>query len=230
MRTRWFWFVVQMTFLPLVFVVFLWLLLGRTNPEAMLYVITGNVTQSLATAGMLSLGQEIGSMKDYHTFDFFAALPVGKVAFVMATLVRSMLFTLPSALFVLIVGSLCFGLSFTFHPVLLLVVPLGGLALSGLGALVGFYSPNGRVAGLATQVLNPLIVFLTPVFVPRSALPPAIAIPSVLVPTTHFAEALRAGLRGVVDGQAWTALGILAGFSLLSLWIVSFKIEWRSRD
>lgn len=229
-RTRWFWFIFQMTFVPLSFILFLWLLVGRENPGAMLYIISGNVTQSLAVSGMLSLGQEIGSMKDYQTFEFFASLPISKLTFVSAMLFRSMVFTIPASVLVLVVGSLFFGLAFRLHPLLFLLIPLGGLSLSGLGALVGFYSPNGSVAGLATQILNPIIVFLAPVFIAREALPPLLAATSAFIPTTYLAEGLRACLTGSVGPETLMALLILTGFSAVSLWLVAARIDWRARD
>ncbi len=230
MRTRWFWYLFQMTFVPAVFIIFLWLLVGRGNPGAMLYVITGNLTQSIATSGMLSLGQDIGGMKDHQSFEFFASLPVSKLTFMCAMLARSMTFTLPSAALVLLIGTLCFGLSFHFDPLLVLLIPLGGLSLSGVGALVGFYSSNGRVAGLATQVLNPIIVFLAPVFMAPAALPPVLAKTSLLIPTTYLASSLRDALAGSVGPHTWRAVLVLAGFVAVSLWLAVAKVEWRVRE
>ncbi len=76
-------------------------------------------------------------MKDYQTFEFFASLPVSRLTFVSALLVRAMVFTIPASVIVLVLGPVLFGLSFTFHPLLLVLIPLGGLSLAGLGALVG---------------------------------------------------------------------------------------------
>jgi len=230
MRTRWFWYLFQMTFVPVSFIVFLWLLIGRDDPETMLYVVTGNVTQSVAVAGMLSLGQEIGGMKDYQTFEFYASLPISKWSFILALLVRSMIFTLPAAILVLIGGSRIFALDVQLHPLLAVLIPLGGLSLSGLGALVGFYSPNGKIAGLATQILNPIILFLAPVFMARHALPPLLAKTSIFIPTTYLAEAMRDCLTNTVGQRTVTAFLVLTAFSIASTWLVSTKIEWRSRD
>jgi len=229
-RTRWFWFIFQMTFVPVSFLLFLWLLIGRDDPAAMLYVITGNVTQGIAMSGMLSLGQEIGGMKDAQTFEFFASLPVSKLGFISAMLFRATVFTIPASVLVFVVGSLFFDLSFQFHPLLLLLIPLGGLSLSGLGALVGFYSPNGKVAGLATQVLNPIIVFLAPVFIAREALPPLLDTTSSFIPTTYLAEALRDCVTGTVGPQTYLAILVLGGFAIVSLWLVAAKVDWRARD
>jgi ABC-type multidrug transport system permease subunit len=77
-------------------------------------------------------------------------------------------------------------LKITVHLTLYVVLAIlfGGYSLIGIGAIVGFYSKTGRVAGLATQYLGPVITFLAPVFVPKEALPRFLQVTSTILPTT----------------------------------------------
>lgn len=228
-RQDWVWYLTFMSFSSVMFLVFLWLSIGRGNPQSALYIITGSLTQTLTTSGMLSLGQEIGGMKNSAIFDHYAALPISKVSFIAAMVSKSMLFSLPSLAFSLLFAALVLRITVDLNLNVLLAVLLGGYSLVGIGAIVGFYSRTGRVAGLATQYLSPIITYLAPVFMPKEALPGFLQVTSAILPTTYVASAFR----GAISGQPFSALS--RDFAILVLWIVGSlalvfpRLDWRGR-
>ena len=229
LRLRWFWYVVMVSFTPLLMMAFLWMLVGP-EPDRLLYVITGSVAQGLCSAAMLSLGQDIGTMKDAGTFEYYASLPISKLNFILAVATRAVILALPSSLVLLAAGSLFFRLPARPSPVVALVLISAGYSLAGLGAFVGFFSPEGRVAGWATQLVHPVLVFLAPVYLPPESLPPVLRFTSRFFPTTYVASTLRASLLGQVTAATWKELAGLAGWTVLSLWIASTRLSWRARD
>jgi len=229
LRTRWTWYVTFLSFSSMMFLVFLWLTMGRNNPGSALYIITGSLTQSLTTAGMLSLGQDIGSMKDTSIFDHYAALPISKASFIAAMVSKALLFSLPSIAFSLLFASFVLKIRVVLSVYVLLVVLLGGYCLVGLGAIVGFYSKTGRVASLATQYLSPVITFLAPVFIPKESLPRFFQVTSTILPTTYVASALRSAISGETSAGLMRDLLVLALWTIGSLLLVFPRLDWRGR-
>jgi ABC-2 type transport system permease protein len=227
LRATWFWYLVQLAFVPVSYLVFLWLLVGRQSPEAMLYATTGSWVMTLSGGAMLSLGQHVGSLKDQHAYEYYATLPVAKAVFVSAVTTRGVLLALPSLVVVMAISSLVFG--FAVPPAGLLVLVLSAYAMSGFGACIGFWSPSAQVASLTTQVLQTIVTLLAPVFVPLEALPGPLRVTSQLWPTTHAALALRAAMTGAPPEVFWPPVMILAGFAAVSLGLVPRRLDWRAR-
>lgn len=47
-----------------------------------------------------------------------------------------------------------------------------------------------------------------------------------MIPTTHVANALRSSFNGQFD---WKSIGILVIFSIVSIILVEFKMDWRQK-
>lgn len=227
LRTGWFWYLVMMSLQPLTLLLFIRFLLGPSDNSIVLYLITGNIVLSLSLSSMLSLGQDLGWLKDDHAFDYYATLPVPKSALIVAIVTRSALLALPSIVIVLIFSVWFFDISLKPHPLILIVLLLGGYSLSGLGAIIGFYSPNGRIASLLTQIIQPIIIFLAPVFVPLDRLPKMLQFTSTLMPTTYVAQALRDCLIGQVGISTWSSTLVIAAITVVSFVFVERGLDWR---
>lgn len=230
MRLSWFWYLFQMTFTPLVFMAFFVLFAGSTVAGVTFFVVTGSLAQGLATSSMLTLGQEIGGLKDHNAFEHYAMLPISKVAFLLGMATRAVLFALPSVFVLLVVGVLAFGLPVHVHPLAAVVLFLAGYSMAGLGAFIGFYSPTGNVASLATQIVQPLIVLFAPVYLPVERLPAFLRVTSAFIPTTYVARALRDTLSGAVTPRTYGDVGILLAFTAASLWLAARRLDWRAGE
>jgi len=115
-------------------------------------------------------------------------------------------------------------------PVTIIIFILAGYSLAGLGAFVGFFSRDGQTAGLVTQIIDPLIVFLAPVYIPVERLPRFLQYTSRFVPTTYVANALRASVAVSVTSQTWLEIGLLVVWTVLTLWAASRKLAWRANE
>jgi ABC-2 type transport system permease protein len=124
---------------------------------------------------------------------------------------------------------------FLFHlwivpsPLIVLVMILSPLALSGLGALIGILSPNQQVSGVFANIFMVLVMFLSPVFVPISRLPGILQITARVLPPTYAADALRQTLSGSLTLAFLLDVAVLAAFSLGSFYLVTSRLDWRSR-
>ncbi|MBT9163877.1 MAG: hypothetical protein DDT24_00797 [Chloroflexi bacterium] len=133
----------------------------------------------------------------------------------------------PSLLILLMVGGIAFDL--WLPPVALLILILGGFTMAGIGAFIGFWSPTGEVAHIATQVIQPFFILLAPVFFPLEHLPGPLQVVARFIPTTYIAETLRAAIAGRIYGEFWLDLLILVGFALVFLGLMPLKLDWRAR-
>ena len=229
LRLQWFWYVVMMSFAPLITMAFLWFLTGR-SPEALLFIITGSITTALCTSAMLTLGQNIGYMKDAGSFEYYASFPISKPVFILALATRSVILSIPSSAILLAIGAFVFGVPMRPSPVTIIIFILAGYSLAGLGAFVGFFSRDGQTAGLVTQIIDPLIVFLAPVYIPVECLPRFLQHTAKLLPTTYVANALRASVAGSLTSRTWHEIGFLATWTIFSLWAASRKLAWRAGE
>ena len=199
-RHMWFWSVVMVTFIPLCTMGFL-LLFGKPSPERITYILTGSITYAVSSEAGLSLGQRIGAMKMLRVFDYYASLPISKLSFICGLNLNALLLCVPSSLLLVVISVLGFH-----HPVrdpllFLVAFVLGGFSLAGVGAMIGFYSRSGQIASNVTQIVDPILVFFAPVYMPEEALPLVLRYTSWFMPTKHVARLLRSSFRGATGGR-----------------------------
>ncbi|MBT9165291.1 MAG: hypothetical protein DDT22_00821 [candidate division WS2 bacterium] len=225
-RHRWFWTCFMVVFYPLAYAAFVFLLVGA-DKKMPLYIVTGSITTALTTSAMLTLGQRLGGLKDLRAFEFYASLPISKLAFIFGLITEGLISSLPSAIILLFIGMLLFG--FSIHNILLFTVTiiLAGYSLAGLGAVIGFRSRSGGIASIITQIINPIIIFLAPVYMPPEKFPYLLQKTSWFLPTTHVARLFRNSLEGTSAGNM-ESLIILLLFLVTSILVVEFGLDWRS--
>jgi ABC-2 type transport system permease protein len=227
LRETWFWYFVQSSFVSVSYFVFLWLLVGRQPQADLVYLVVGSLVMGLSFGGMLSLGQHLGYLKEMSAFDYYAALPISKAAFVAAITTRGTLLALPSAVVTALLAALVFGVSLSLLAVPILL--LSAYAMAGLGAVIGFWSPSAQVASLLTQVLQTVIIFFAPVYFPPEVLPDFLRVIAQIWPTTHAATALHATITGVTGAVLYASVALLLVFCLVSLVLIPLRLDWRGR-
>lgn len=225
-RESWLWYLLMICITPIGLMITLGIYFQNENIEIMEFIVSGNMIMSLVSGTMLTLGQTLGYLKEYKGFDYYAVLPISKASMIIAYVMRAVILSLPSLLIIYIIGAVLFNLHFAVHPIIILVIILSGLSLSGIGAIIGIFSKNMQTASLLTQIVQPVIVFLAPVLIPKSVLPMSIKYISVIMPTTYISEAFRAALNNRI---ALSEIIILTVISIVSVYLVTNKLDW-SRD
>jgi len=166
------------------------------------------------------LGQRIGSMKSHRVFDYYASLPILKLSFILGLNLNALLLCVPSSLILLIISMLAFRLRIVDPALFAAAFVLGGFSLAGVGAAIGFYSRSGQIAGIATQIATPLLVFFAPVYMPEAALPTFLRYTAWVLPTTHVARLLRSAFGEVTEGIGQSVV-------ILSVILVQRGLDWR---
>ena len=153
-------------------------------------------------------------------FDKLRATPISRSAIVLGRLVaeaaKGVLLTL-----LIVALALPFGVRVASGPLgLLLVVVLASgwcVVFSGFMQLIALKTRNAAATQSGSMVFFPLL-FLTPNFVPRDLLTPAMELAATVNPVTYVMEALRSLILTDIDwsivGRGFAVVGVLAVLSV----------------
>ncbi len=223
LRLNWVWSLIIVLISPLSILFLLYMLVGD-NEDMIIYIVTGNMVMSLVTGTMLSLGQELGVLKQIRGVDYFATLPLRKINIIISYIMRATITTLPSLLVLYGVGKIILHIPMQLHISIVFVSILAGFSLSAVGAFIGIYSRNAEHASSLTQIVQPLVVYLAPVYINLESMPKIIQVIAHMIPTTYVAKALRLSCQGEWD---IASMAVLFGFSVFSIFLIEKKIDWR---
>ena len=227
-RQTWFFHAFFGGVLPLGFVFFLKTAAGALDRERAIFLLGGNLAAALTFGPTVGLITKLGWWRQNRELEYWVALPLPKVALVLALVSVALLLALPGLVGVFVVGSLLLGLPLGAGLGLLPLLPLGTLSLAGVGALVGSYARDGPTASLLSNLLIVFVGFLSPTMLPPEALPAPLRAVGWLLPTTYVADAFRA----VLGGRTTTGLAVdIAALTLLAiacLALVERKLDWRA--
>jgi len=195
--------------------------------ETLVYVMTGNVVVGLLFGTMHSVQGRVLWLRFQGGLDYVATLPVQRYAFVLAMVLSFLLISLPSVVITMVLGPRLLGMPVALHPLILLVVPACTLPLAGMGAILGLVGRTQRESGDLTYLLSFLLIGLGPVIVPSDRLPAIFTVLGRLSPATYAASALRQTMVGPVTEQIATDLALLAVMTVVFMWLVGLKMNWR---
>lgn len=155
-------------------------------------VVAGSTVLVVAFVALNLLAQRFGALRASGGLDHYATLPVPSYAVVLGIAASYATFTVPGAVLTAVVGALLYGLPLTHLWVLLLVLPLAGASLAGLGALLGLLAPRAELATVAGQLGMSAVLFLG--IIPGDRLPALLQVVRAVVPSTYATDALAGAL------------------------------------
>jgi ABC-2 type transport system permease protein len=184
-------------------------------------VVAGATVLVVAFVALNLLAQRFGMLRGTGALDHYAALPVPAAAVVLGTAASYATFTIPGAVVTAVTGCLLYGLPLAHLWVLVLVLPLAGAALAGLGALLGLLARRPELATVAGQLGMSAVLFLG--IIPAARMPGVLRVLRALVPSTYASDALAEALRSHPDWSALTAdLVVCAVVAVAALVAASF--------
>src|SRR3954468_6262124 len=110
-------------------------------------IVAGATVLVVAFVALNLLAQRFGALRAAGALDYYAALPIPASAVVLGAAASYATFTVPGAVITTMVGAAMFGLPMGQIWMVLPVIACAGVALSGVGAVLGLVMPRG---GLAT--------------------------------------------------------------------------------
>lgn len=226
-RDSWVIVLLLATMFPLTTILFMRFFVTDPTPEMMVQIIAGNMIFGVIIMGLNSIGQEISMQKHQGHFTFYASLPITKLNFVAANLLRGLMSTIPSFVLLGVIGYWIYGVNLQLSWALPFVMLLSLTSIVGLGVCIGFWSPNQQLTSMLAQLLMMVVTFLSPVMVEMNQLPKMLQWLSYLFPTTYAADALRTVLlHGWTNGVMLDCAMMLL-YSCLTIFIVNRLVSWR---
>jgi len=228
---RWSWrsTLIVSTAAPLGSIIALGMFARSAGPEALAYVLTGNMVLSLMFENLDKVCSNFSYMREVGTLNYFATLPIQRYMLVLTSVLAFLTLSLPSLLVTICLGSLILGVSLAPHPVILLVIPLAAIPLSGIGALIGTSTRNPQEANSVSLLATLVLLGLGPVIVPPGRLPSIMLTLGRVSPATYAASALRQALLGPLTPHLWLDLAVLVGLSVVIFWLVGLEMDWRQQ-
>jgi len=227
-RNEWYFYVIVGPLFPLALMMFLKLTGAATDAASGLYVSSGNAVMGMVLGPMQSLCNDLAWARQRNDLEYFASLPVSKLQFTLAFTSVSSIFTIPAVLLTVYAGKWWFGFPVRWNPLVVPVMVVSALSMAGLGVLGGVHARNGHHANIMNNLAMLVVMFLSPVLIPYENLPPVLRLTSKVLPTTYAADAFRAVLAGNTGQAALRPLCILAGFAVVSLYLATQKLDWRT--
>ncbi|MBC3841968.1 ABC transporter permease [Streptacidiphilus sp. 4-A2] len=189
---------------------------GPSDTGAARDVVAGSSVLVVAFVALNLLAQYFGRLKASGGLDHYATLPVPAASVVLGTAAAYASFTVPGALLTAAVGCALFQLSMLHLWILLLVVPLSGAALSGVGAACGLLAGRQEIATLLGQLGMSAALLLG--VLPPGHMPEAVRWVRDLLPSTYGVDALARTFAGKPDWSAVTVdLAVCAAVGVISL-------------
>jgi ABC-2 type transport system permease protein len=206
------------------------LFIAHSDTQTLGYVLTGNLVVSLLFGTFERVSGHFAYMRIVGRLDFFATLPITRVALILATVIAFLVLALPSLFLTLILGALILGIHLVLSPWLVVVIPLIGIALCGLGALIGIVVRTPEEVNSVSILATFMMIGFGPVIVPPDRLPGIVRWSSLVSPATYAASALRQTVLGRPDRiPLGIDLAVLSAFLIGSLWLVGRRMDWRKQ-
>jgi ABC-2 type transport system permease protein len=192
----------------------------QTSDTTAQQVVAGSTVLVVAFVALNLLAQRFGALRASGALDHYATLPVSGAAVVLATAAAYATFTVPGAVLTAVVGALVYGLPLGHLWLLVVVLPLAGAGLAGLGASLGLLAPRPELATVLGQLGMSGVLFVG--IIPAARLPEVLRAVRAAVPSTYAVDALAASFRARWDTVLIARdLGICAAVAVAALALAS---------
>lgn len=194
--------------------------------EGLYYIVTGTAVFSVANEAIAMLALRIGIMQRSGMLVYYAALPINRLAFLLALLGSRLVAMLPGMGIALLVGAWMYDLPVVFSLWVLVVLVLTAMTLAGVGMVIGSVLKDPNIISAVTYVVLFVLLMAAPVFIPLEVLPVPLQMLGYLLPPTYAAEALRLALRGTLSSQFVLDVMVLFGFMVVSMVTLMRQFPW----
>jgi len=204
------------------------------NPQlrSTLFLVPGLIAYIVMITSVLSTSLSIVREKERGTMEQVRMAPLGAASFVLGKTIPYFVISLASAIAILLVAMVLFGLPMRGSWLtLLLTISLYLFGALGLGLLVSSIADTQQVAFQAGVLVSFLPTLMLSGFIfPIASMPAVLQAITYAVPARYFLVALRGiVLKGVGVPVIWPQLLALTAFSGFVLLLASLRLQrqWR---
>lgn len=191
-------------------------LVPHITPTVALFFTTGAPTLSMILIGLTVVAQETAQSRVSGRFGYISALPVPRLAPMLAEVTYWLLIQLPGWLVTLLLAIVRFHVH--LH-VSLLVVPalvLVSLTAAAVGYGVAVSAPPAATSQVS-QFLSIALLLFSPINFPLDRLPVWLQDVHRVLPITYMADLIRGSLTGQYDVSRALAFAVVSAYCALGL-------------
>lgn len=237
-ETKLFWREWQAVFFTFIFWPMLLFIFGaifRNDPQALSgdfgsvdVLVPGFIAIGIATNGLFTIGGVLSSYRERGILRRFQATPLRPVLVLAAQLLVAYGMTLLSALLLILLARLFFGLRVSGTlPAIFVAFTLSALGLFAFGFLIGSLFETARV----TYAVNTTVLFsmipLSGALFKLEVMPPFMQVIAQLIPLTYAVELLRDVWLGRGLLSSWTNVAVLTGLLLGCTLMAGKAFRWK---
>lgn len=194
-------------------------------------VVPAIAATAMIVACYAALAIEVVAARDKGILKRLRATPLPPSAYLCARILSVAGPGALSALLMVLVGILFFGIAVDARSLMLAlaVLALGGACFSALGLAVASVTPTvGAASAITNFTLFPLLLFSGAV-VPTGSTPGWLQTLANMLPLNPFIDAMRSALVAPVGSDLLRHLAVLAGWTLLGLLLAVRYFRWLPR-
>jgi len=200
------------------------------NPElrSALFLVPGLIAYIAMITAVVSTALSIVREKERGTMEQVRMAPLDAASFVVGKTIPYFVVSLASALGIVVVSMVLFGMPMRGSWLLLLAaLSLFLVGALGLGLMISSIADTQQVAFQVALLVSFLPTLMLSGFVfPIASMPRALQLVTYAVPARYFLVALRAiVLKGAGLEVYWTDLLALAGFAVVVLALASVRLQ-----
>jgi ABC-2 type transport system permease protein len=200
LRRHWRPYVMVSAVMPAGIVLLLHLVAPHLGRSEEIQVVMGDMLLAEAISTVVMLSQQLAWLRQSRGLDHYLVLPVNVPLYLTVMSLCYSLFAWPGVVCIGFEGALLYGLPLHASAAILPILLLSGLALGGIGAVIGLLSPREGLAGLFGNLVMMGILFAG--LVPASTASAWTTWALRLVPSSYGISLLRQATLG--DPAAWS--------------------------
>lgn len=191
-------------------------LVPHIDAQVALFFATGAPTLTLILMGLTAVPQETAQARVSGRYDYVSALPVPRLAPMIADVSYWLLVQLPGTLITLLIAAWRFDIHFHVDALVVPAIVLVALTAAAVGYGVAVTFPPSATMQV-TQFLSIALLLFSPIEFPLSRLPEWLQDVHRVLPVTYMADVMRGGLTGHYGASKALAFAVLGGYCVLGL-------------
>lgn len=203
------------------------LLIGRIEPEAVVYVASAAPILNLLSLGLVVVPQWLANKQLAGTEEYVWTLPVPRLVYLAADLTVLLLAALPGLVIGLVFASIRFGFALEVSPIVIPAFLLVSVTGAALGYTLAYLSPSPVITNLMTNVLVFGLFVFSPVLYPADRLPELVVALHQVLPVKHMADVMRASVTGIGVSGLPVAFAVIAAWCVASLLVTHRLVSKR---
>jgi ABC-2 type transport system permease protein len=191
-------------------------LVPHVTPEVAVFFATGAPTLSMIIIGLTVVPQETAQARVNGRFDYVAALPVPRLAPMIADVTYWLLVQLPGWVATLVLAVVHFHLHLHVDALVIPAVLLVSLTAAAVGYGVAVSFPPTATTQV-TQFMSIALLLFAPINFPLDRLPGWLQDLHRGLPVTYMASLIRGGLTGSYDVSRTLAFAVVTAYCVAGL-------------